>query len=204
MPARSTALMCTNTSREPSLGVMNPKPFCVLKNLTVPVAMMAFPCVRRCLSCVCARTFMLYAIETSEFLGWLDKRPSQGSAARQNRKNLVFNNFTIHQTSRHVQLPCPACFSRSWSELLRRDGIDQRVEQVGSRSGLALPRVDIDGDDPFFRVATKGNAEMVLLILDPEIRISSPPSRLDLGVRETEPGHDVRDTLLALLGRCHG
>jgi hypothetical protein len=51
---------------------------------------------------------MLYAIETSEFLGWLDKRPSQGSAARQNRKNLVFNEFSIHQSPRHVQLSGPA------------------------------------------------------------------------------------------------
>src|SRR5262245_13087593 len=41
MPARSTALMCTNTSLLPSLGWMNPKPFCVLKNFTVPVAIMA-------------------------------------------------------------------------------------------------------------------------------------------------------------------
>src|SRR6185312_13951151 len=41
MPARSTALMCTNTSREPSLGVMKPKPFWVLKNFTVPVAIVA-------------------------------------------------------------------------------------------------------------------------------------------------------------------
>jgi hypothetical protein len=39
MPARSTALMCTKTSREPSLGVMNPTPYWVLKNFTVPVAM---------------------------------------------------------------------------------------------------------------------------------------------------------------------
>src|SRR6185312_13254932 len=43
IPARSTALMCTNTSREPSDGVMKPKPFCMLKNFTVPVAMMAYP-----------------------------------------------------------------------------------------------------------------------------------------------------------------
>src|SRR5215471_9870704 len=41
MPARSTALMCTNTSLLPSLGSMNPKPFWVLKNFTVPVAIMA-------------------------------------------------------------------------------------------------------------------------------------------------------------------
>src|SRR6478672_3934672 len=37
MPARSTALMCTNTSFEPSVGWMNPKPFWLLKNFTVPV-----------------------------------------------------------------------------------------------------------------------------------------------------------------------
>src|SRR3954452_16450402 len=41
MPARSTALMCTNTSFDPSVGWMNPNPFCELKNLTVPVAIMA-------------------------------------------------------------------------------------------------------------------------------------------------------------------
>src|SRR5262249_4597838 len=32
---------CTNTSLLPSLGSMNPKPFWVLKNFTVPVAIMA-------------------------------------------------------------------------------------------------------------------------------------------------------------------
>jgi hypothetical protein len=41
MPARSTALMFTNTSLLPLLGAMNPKPFRVLKNFTVPVAIMA-------------------------------------------------------------------------------------------------------------------------------------------------------------------
>src|SRR6266851_6727369 len=45
MPARSTALMCTNTSLEPSAGWMNPKPFWALKNFTVPVAICRFPCV---------------------------------------------------------------------------------------------------------------------------------------------------------------
>src|SRR5262249_34856014 len=38
---RSTALMCTNTSFDPSVGWMNPNPFCELKNFTVPVAIMA-------------------------------------------------------------------------------------------------------------------------------------------------------------------
>src|ERR1700687_4514749 len=38
MPAFSTAEMCTNTSLEPSSGWIKPKPFWVLKNFTVPVA----------------------------------------------------------------------------------------------------------------------------------------------------------------------
>src|SRR3981081_2160496 len=36
-PARSTAVMCTNTSRPPSSGLMKPYPRSPLKNLTVPV-----------------------------------------------------------------------------------------------------------------------------------------------------------------------
>src|ERR1700748_236189 len=36
-PARSTALMCTNTSLPPSLGWIKPKPFWPLNHLTVPV-----------------------------------------------------------------------------------------------------------------------------------------------------------------------
>src|SRR6202000_2843497 len=36
-PARSTALMCTNTSLPPSLGWMKPKPFWPLNHFTVPV-----------------------------------------------------------------------------------------------------------------------------------------------------------------------
>ena len=45
-PARSTAEMCTNTSFEPSCGVMNPKPLVALKNFTVPVVDMNFPFMR--------------------------------------------------------------------------------------------------------------------------------------------------------------
>ena len=37
-PACSTAVACTNTSLEPSSGVMKPKPLALLKNLTVPVS----------------------------------------------------------------------------------------------------------------------------------------------------------------------
>jgi hypothetical protein len=36
-PARSTALMCTNTSLPPSSGAMKPKPLVALNHLTVPV-----------------------------------------------------------------------------------------------------------------------------------------------------------------------
>src|SRR5262249_50323579 len=36
MPARSTALMCTNTSFPPSSGWMNPNPFWLLNHFTVP------------------------------------------------------------------------------------------------------------------------------------------------------------------------
>src|SRR5581483_12058133 len=38
MPARFTAEMCTNTSGPPSAGRIKPKPFWLLKNLTVPSA----------------------------------------------------------------------------------------------------------------------------------------------------------------------
>jgi hypothetical protein len=40
MPAASTAEACTNTSLPPSSGVMKPKPFAELKNLTVPLILM--------------------------------------------------------------------------------------------------------------------------------------------------------------------
>src|SRR2546423_10758417 len=36
-PAASTAVACTNTSLPPPSGEMKPKPFCVLKNFTVPI-----------------------------------------------------------------------------------------------------------------------------------------------------------------------
>src|SRR5262249_38899720 len=36
IPARSTALMCTNTSLPPSSGWMKPKPFWILNHFTVP------------------------------------------------------------------------------------------------------------------------------------------------------------------------
>src|SRR5262245_26114351 len=40
MPARSTAVMWTNTSGPPLVGWMKPKPLCELKNFTIPVAAM--------------------------------------------------------------------------------------------------------------------------------------------------------------------
>src|SRR3979409_1009692 len=51
MPARSTALMCTNTSLPPSSGVMNPKPFVSFTHLTVPVAIFNFSKMRNCALC---------------------------------------------------------------------------------------------------------------------------------------------------------
>src|ERR1700751_2375323 len=39
-PARSTALICTNTSLLPSFGWINPKPFWPLNHFTVPVAIL--------------------------------------------------------------------------------------------------------------------------------------------------------------------
>src|ERR1700688_35509 len=40
MPARSTALICTNTSVPPPSGAMKPKPLVALNHLTVPVAIL--------------------------------------------------------------------------------------------------------------------------------------------------------------------
>src|SRR5690606_41821711 len=39
MPARSSAVACTNTSLPPSSGWMKPKPFWALKNFTIPFCM---------------------------------------------------------------------------------------------------------------------------------------------------------------------
>src|SRR5262245_7413441 len=43
MPARSSAVACTNTSFEPSAGEMKPNPFAPLKNFTVPLILMLDP-----------------------------------------------------------------------------------------------------------------------------------------------------------------
>jgi len=133
--------------------------------------------------------------------GLISAQSGQRSKAKPKKPGFQQNHYTPNVTTR----PCPAAsvVPRSQYALLCRDGIDQRIEQVGSRSGLTFPRVDIDGDDSFFRVATESDAEMMLLILDPEIRVAGEPSRLYLGVRETESSHDVRDPPLALLSRCH-
>src|SRR5674476_612379 len=101
MPARSTALMCTNTSFEPSLGVMNPKPFCVLKNLTVPVAIVTtFASYAACVEMrsndhrLCDRNIRVY--------GCIVKRPQTGSAARQNQK-LKFQHVMHTRNGRNRQ-----------------------------------------------------------------------------------------------------
>ena len=49
-PARSTALMWTNTSLPPSSGCMKPKPFVALNRLTVPVVILTSP---RCANARC-------------------------------------------------------------------------------------------------------------------------------------------------------
>src|SRR3979411_957772 len=51
MPARSTALMCTNTSLPPSSGAMKPKPLVALNHLTVPVVILSSPKMRECAMC---------------------------------------------------------------------------------------------------------------------------------------------------------
>src|SRR5882762_10118195 len=46
-PARSTALMWTNTSLPPSSGAMKPKPLVALNHLTVPVVIVSSPKMRQ-------------------------------------------------------------------------------------------------------------------------------------------------------------
>jgi hypothetical protein len=72
--------MCTNTSFEPSLGVMKPKPFWVLKNLTVPVAIVA-PLRYALLALGYTQAMVAWVIETPSFGGAL-LSAQRGSAAR--------------------------------------------------------------------------------------------------------------------------
>src|SRR5262245_16435546 len=92
--------MCTNTSREPSLGVMNPKPFWVLKNFTVPIAMVTFLALLPLQ--VDAHDPVLMRSKHSSFWGGLISAQS-GSAARQNRKP-SFNQRWIRSLVRNVHL----------------------------------------------------------------------------------------------------
>jgi hypothetical protein len=97
----------------------------------------------------------------------------------------------------------PFCGIRRRPELLRGDGIDQRIEQIGGRCGLTLPRININGDYFFPRIAAEGDAKVMFLILHPEIEVPGPTARLELGVGEAEPSDNIGDALLTLLSRCH-
>src|ERR1043166_771121 len=79
MPARSTALMCTNTSFDPSAGWMNPKPFWLLKNFTVPVGIDGSLLVAPVHPARADRA----ADKASEFWEMTGEAPKIGSVARQ-------------------------------------------------------------------------------------------------------------------------
>src|SRR6516164_7686947 len=104
MPARSTALMCTNTSLLPSLGSMNPKPFWVLKNFTVPVAILAS---LHCNECVYPITRASRG-RSSNFggAGWA---PQNGSVARQTENWL---RAAIYVTAAATSTQMPALIWR--------------------------------------------------------------------------------------------
>src|SRR5215467_11248202 len=105
--------MCTNTSREPSLGVMNPKPFWVLKNFTVPVAMVIFLALTllevemRMILCSCDRNIRV--------LGGGLIGAHSGSAARQNRKP-SFNERWIRSLARNVHCYAAAVNIKCWPD----------------------------------------------------------------------------------------
>ena len=65
-PARSTALMWTNTSLPPSSGCMKPKPFVALNRLTVPVVILTSP---RCANARCRHDLRASLIRFQRCLG---------------------------------------------------------------------------------------------------------------------------------------
>jgi len=89
------------------------------------------------------------------------------------------------------------------AELWSGKGIYQHVEKVCCRSNLVLFAVDIDGDEPLLRIAAEGDAEVAGRVFHPEIRITGPRARLDLGVREAELRDEVCDAPLTLRSRCN-
>jgi len=89
------------------------------------------------------------------------------------------------------------------TELWGDKRIYQRVEQVCCRSNLVLFAVNIDGDEPFLRIAAEGDAEVARRVFHPEIRITGPRARLDLGVREAELRDEVCDAPLTLRSLCN-
>lgn len=102
-------------------------------------------------------------------------------------------------TRQHAALRRPgSAISARLTELWGGKGIYQRVEQVCCRSNLVLFAVNIDGDEPFPRIAAEGDAEVADRVFYPEIRITGPRARLDLGVREAELRDEVSDAPLTL------
>src|SRR5439155_9429795 len=109
MPARSTALICTNTSREPSVGWMNPKPFCVLKNFTVPVAI-----VVSLLACLkLSRSRERTAGSNIRVLGD-DLRHPKAGVARQTENWLQANGISHHCVGVKRGLPRAAVVCPNW------------------------------------------------------------------------------------------
>lgn len=105
-------------------------------------------------------------------------------------------------TRQHAALRRPgSAISARLTELWGGKGIYQRVEQVCCRSNLVLFAINIDGDEPFLRIAAEGDAEVARRVFHPEIRITGPRARLDLGVREAELRDEVCDAPLTLRSR---
>ena len=80
--------------------------------------------------------------------------------------------------------------------------IYQSVDKVRRRSNLVLLTDNIYGDYSFPRIAVEGDAEVAGLVFHPEIRISRPFARIDLGVSEPEARNDIHDAPLTLLVGC--
>src|SRR6185295_1954646 len=82
-PARSTAVTCTNTSFEPSLGWMKPKPFCALNHFTVPVAILVSPRLsKHAMHAVSRRATAARHLQQPDFWKRLDQAPSGEPSAR--------------------------------------------------------------------------------------------------------------------------
>jgi len=97
---------------------------------------------------------------------------------------------------------CAAASPIRLGELQASERIYQSVEKIRRRSNLVLPADNIYGDYSFARIAIEGDAEVAGLVFHPEIRISRPFARIDLGVSEPEARNDIHDAPLTLFGGC--